>query len=136
MIAVGSGGFFGKGVGAATQAAEGFLPEAHTDFVFALLSEEFGFAGAMVLLGLYALLIFSTIRIAYRSDSQFLRLVAVGIVGIWLFQILENIGMCIGLMPITGIPLPFISFGSSSMLMQMANVGIVQSIWRCRTKAA
>ena len=104
--------------------------------MFALLSEEFGFAGAMVLLALYALLIFSTIRIAYRSDSQFLRLVAVGIVGIWLFQILENIGMCIGLMPITGIPLPFISFGSSSMLMQMANVGIVQSIWRCRTKAS
>lgn len=136
MIAVGSGGFFGKGIGAATQAAEGFLPEAHTDFVFALLSEEFGFAGAMVLLALYALLIFSTIRIAYRSDSQFLRLVAVGIVGIWLFQILENIGMCIGLMPITGIPLPFISFGSSSMLMQMANVGIVQSIWRCCAKAS
>lgn len=136
MIAVGSGGFFGKGVGNASQAGAGFLPEAHTDFVFALLSEEFGFAGAMVLLALYALLIFSTIRIAYRSDSQFLRLVAVGIVGIWLFQILENIGMCIGLMPITGIPLPFISFGSSSMLMQMANVGIVQSIWRCRTKAS
>ena len=136
LIAVGSGGFFGKGIGAASQAGEGFLPEAHTDFVFALLSEEFGFVGALVLLALFALLIFSTIRVAYRSDSLFLKLVAVGIVGIWLFQILENIGMCIGLMPITGIPLPFISFGSSSMIMQMANVGIVQSIWRHRAKAA
>ena len=136
LIAVGSGGFFGKGIGAASQAGEGFLPEAHTDFVFALLCEEFGFVGALVLLALFALLIFSTIRVAFRSDSLFLKLVGVGIVGIWLFQILENIGMCIGLMPITGIPLPFISFGSSSMIMQMANVGIVQSIWRHRAKAA
>lgn len=136
LIAVGSGGFFGKGVHGATQAAEGFLPEAHTDFVFALLSEEFGFVGAAVLLILFALLIFSTIRIAYKSDSLFLRLVCLGIVGMWTFQIFENIGMCIGLMPITGIPLPFISFGSSSMLMQCTMVGIVQSVWRCRTKSA
>ena len=136
LIAVGSGGFFGKGIGAATQAGEGFLPEAHTDFVFALLSEEFGFVGSLVLLALFAVLIFSTIRIAFKSSSLYLKLVAVGIVGIWLFQLLENVGMCIGLMPITGIPLPFISFGSSSMLMQLANVGIIQSIWRCRTKSA
>ncbi|WP_195419315.1 FtsW/RodA/SpoVE family cell cycle protein [Collinsella sp. D33t1_170424_A12] len=136
LIAVGSGGFFGKGIGGATQAAEGFLPEAHTDFVFALMSEEFGFVGALLLLGLYALLIFSAIRIAYKSDSLFLKLTVVGIVGMWTFQIFENIGMCIGLMPITGIPLPFISFGSSSMLMQSAMVGIVQSVWRHRSKAA
>lgn len=135
MIAVGSGGFFGKGVGNATQSGSGFLPEAHTDFIFALMSEEFGFVGAALLLLLFALLIFSTIRVAYKSDSLFLRLVAVGIVGIWTFQVLENVGMCIGLMPITGIPLPFISFGSSSMLMQLANVGIVQSVWRHRSKA-
>ena len=136
LIAVGSGGFFGKGIGAASQAGEGFLPEAHTDFVFALLCEEFGFIGALILLSLFALLIFSTIRIAFRASSLYLKLVAVGIVGIWMFQLLENVGMCIGLMPITGIPLPFISFGSSSMLMQMANVGIVQSIWRLRNKTA
>ena len=136
LIAVGSGGFFGKGIGGATQAAEGFLPEAHTDFVFALMSEEFGFAGALLLLALYALLIFSSIRVAYKSDSLFLKLTVVGIVAMWTFQIFENIGMCIGLMPITGIPLPFISFGSSSMLMQSAMVGIVQSVWRHRSKAA
>lgn len=136
MIAVGSGGFFGKGIGNASQAGAGFLPEAHTDFVFALLSEEFGFVGALVLLGLFAFLIFSTIRIAHQSDSLFLQLACVGIVGMWTFQLLEEVGMCIGLMPITGIPLPFISFGSSSMLMQCAAVGIVQSIWRSRAKAA
>ena len=136
LIAVGSGGFFGKGIGGATQAAEGFLPEAHTDFVFALMSEEFGFAGALLLLALYALLIFSSIRVAYKSGSLFLKLTVVGIVAMWTFQIFENIGMCIGLMPITGIPLPFVSFGSSSMLMQSAMVGIVQSVWRHRSKAA
>lgn len=136
MIAVGSGGFFGKGIGSASQAGAGFLPEAHTDFVFALLSEEFGFVGALVLLALFALLIFSTIRVAHRSDSLFLQLVAVGIVGMWTFQLLEEVGMCIGLMPITGIPLPFISFGSSSMLMQCAAFGIVQSVWRSRSKTA
>lgn len=134
LIAVGSGGFFGKGMNNASQALSGFLPEAHTDFVFALLSEEFGFAGAMVLLGLFALLIFSTIRVAHRADSLFLQLAAVGVVGMWTFQVLEEVGMCIGLMPITGIPLPFISFGSSSMLMQCAAVGIVQSIWRSSAK--
>ncbi|WP_346675346.1 FtsW/RodA/SpoVE family cell cycle protein [Enorma phocaeensis] len=130
LIAVGSGGFFGKGLGNATQSAAGFLPESHTDFVFALLSETFGFAGAFVLLALFALLMFSTIRVAIKCDSLFYKLVCVGFVGMWLFQIFENIGMCIGLMPITGIPLPFISFGSSSMIVQCLVIGIIQSIWR------
>ena len=135
MIAVGSGGFFGKGIGNASQAGAGFLPEAHTDFVFALLSEEFGFAGALMLLALFAVLIFSTIRIAARCDSMFFKLVCCGIVGMWTFQVLEEVGMCIGLMPITGIPLPFISFGSSSMIVQCGVVGIVQSIWRAQASA-
>ena len=132
LIAVGSGGFFGKGLGNASQALSGFLPEAHTDFVFALLSESFGFVGAIALLALYALLMLSTVRIASKTENLFLRLVCVGIVGMWMFQIFENIGMCIGLMPITGIPLPFISFGSSSMIAQCMAIGIVQSIWRTR----
>ena len=106
MIAVGSGGLFGKGFGNATQAASGFLPEAHTDFAFALLSEQFGFVGAAVLIALYMVLGFSAM---------------------WTFQIFENIGMCLSLMPITGIPLPFISFGSSSMIVQLLTVGIVLS---------
>ena len=136
LIAVGSGGFFGKGVGNATQSGEGFLPEAHTDFVFALLCEEFGFVGAFVLLSLFALLIYSSIRVASSTDSIYMRLVVVGIVGMWAFQVLEEVGMCIGLMPITGIPLPFISYGSSSMLIQCTAVGIVQSAWLHRNKAS
>lgn len=135
MIAVGSGGFFGKGIGNATQSSYGFLPESHTDFIFALLCETFGFLGAIVLLALYALLLFSVIRIAIKCDSLFYRLVCVGLVGLWMFQIFENIGMCIGLMPITGIPLPFISFCSSSMIVQCMIIGVTQSIWRRRQAA-
>lgn len=127
MIAVGSGGLFGKGFGNATQAASGFLPEAHTDFAFALLSEQFGFVGAAALIVLYAVLVFSAIRIARRCEALFAKLTLLGIAAMWTFQIFENIGMCLSLMPITGIPLPFISFGSSSMIVQLLTVGIVLS---------
>lgn len=135
-IAVGSGGFFGKGVGNATQSGSGFLPEAHTDFVFALMAEEFGFVGSTILLALFGWMLFATISLAQRVDSPFAKLVLVGIVAMWSFQLLQNVGMCIGIMPITGIPLPFISFGSSSMVSQLLCVGVVQSIWRHRPKAA
>lgn len=134
-IAVGSGGLFGKGIGHATQAASGFLPESHTDFVFALLAEEFGFVGSILLLGLFAWMIISTIYLAMRIEAPFSKLVLVGCVAMWSFQVLQNIGMCIGIMPITGIPLPFISFGSSSMVSQIMAVGMVQSVWRHRQKA-
>ncbi len=135
-IAVGSGGFFGKGVGNATQSGSGFLPEAHTDFVFALMAEEFGFVGSTILLALFGWMLFATISLAQRVDSPFAKLVLVGIVAMWSFQLLQNVGMCIGIMPITGIPLPFVSFGSSSMVSQLLCVGMVQSIWRHRPKAA
>ena len=135
-IAVGSGGFFGKGIGNATQSASGFLPEAHTDFVFALMAEEFGFVGSTFLLVLFGWMLFSTISLAQRVDSPFAKLILVGIVTMWSFQLLQNVGMCIGLMPITGIPLPFVSFGSSSMVSQLMCVGMVQSVWRHRPKAA
>ena len=135
-IAVGSGGFFGKGIGNATQSGSGFLPEAHTDFIFALMAEEFGFVGSTVLLGLFAWMILSTITLAQRVDSPFAKLILSGIATMWSFQLLQNVGMCIGLMPITGIPLPFVSFGSSSMISQLMSVGMVQSIWRHRPKAA
>ncbi len=134
-IAVGSGGLLGKGLGNATQAAGGFLPESHTDFVFALLAEEFGFAGSVLLLGLYAWTIIATVLLAMRIEAPFPKLILVGCVAMWSFQVLENVGMCIGIMPITGIPLPFISFGSSSMLAQIMAVGMVQSIWRHRQKS-
>ncbi|MBR2835804.1 MAG: rod shape-determining protein RodA [Coriobacteriales bacterium] len=134
MIAVGSGGFLGKGIGNASQAVGGFLPAAHTDFIFALISEEFGFVGAMLLILLFTWLIFSALRIARHCDNLFGKLLVGGIVVMWTFQTFENIGMCLSLMPITGIPLPFISFGSSSMIAQMLFVGLVQSVAVHRTK--
>ncbi len=135
-IAVGSGGLLGKGLGNASQAGTGFLPEAHTDFVFALFAEQFGFLGSAVLLALFAWMILATLLLAAKMDNPFCKLVLVGCCGMWAFQVLENIGMCIGIMPITGIPLPFISFGSSSMVTQLTAVGMVQSVWRHRQKAA
>ena len=132
-IAVGSGGIFGKGLGHATQAGGGFLPEAHTDFIFALLAEEFGFVGSIVLLGLFGWMILATIGLALRVDSPFAKLVCVGVASMWTFQLLQNVGMCIGIMPITGIPLPFISFGSTSMIAQLISAGLVQSVWRHRS---
>ena len=136
MVAVGSGGFLGKGFGNASQALSGFLPEAHTDFIFATFAEQFGFLGSVLLLGLFAWMIVSTVLLAMRTESTFARLVLVGCAALWTFQVLENVGMCIGIMPITGIPLPFMSYGSSSMVSQLAAVGIIQSVWRHRQKAA
>ena len=136
MIAVGSGGLFGKGFGNASQALSGFVPEAQTDFVFSLFAEQFGFMGSVVLLALYAWMTVSTVLLAMRMESMFSKLVLVGCVGMWTFQVLENVGMCLGIMPVTGIPLPFVSYGSSSMVVQLAAVGIVQSVWRHRQKAA
>ncbi|MDM8270921.1 FtsW/RodA/SpoVE family cell cycle protein [Thermophilibacter provencensis] len=136
MIAVGSGGLFGKGFGNASQALSGFVPEAQTDFVFSLFAEQFGFVGSVVLLALYAWMTVSTVLLAMRMESMFSKLVLVGCVGMWTFQVLENVGMCLGIMPVTGIPLPFVSYGSSSMVVQLAAVGIVQSVWRHRQKAA
>ena len=135
-IAVGSGGLLGKGIGNASQAGSGFLPEAHTDFVFALFAEQFGFVGAIALLALFAWMIFATLLLAMKIENPFSKLVLVGCCAMWTFQVLENIGMCIGIMPITGIPLPFISFGSSSMVVQLTAVGMVQSVWRHRQKVA
>lgn len=135
-IAVGSGGLFGKGIEGATQSAGGFLPENHTDFIFARLSEEFGFAGALLLLGLFGWLIFSTLSLAQRLDTPFAKLVLVGVITMWSYQLLQNVGMCIGIMPITGIPLPFFSYGATSMVVQISAMGLVQSVYLHRTKSA
>ncbi len=128
-IAIGSGGLFGKGFMQATQSSLGFLPEAPTDFVFCILAEEFGFVGAIVLLGLYIALIVVCLKIARNSNDLFGTIIVVAIVGMWIFQIFENIGMDIGLMPITGIPLPFVSFGSSFMLVNFVMLGLINSVW-------
>ena len=129
QIAIGSGGFFGKGLGNGTQAALNFLPEAPTDFIFCVLAEELGFLGVLVLLALYGALILICFGIARGSGDLFGMLIVMCTVGMWLFQILENIGMTCGLMPITGIPLPFVSYGSSFMLVNFALLGLVGSVW-------
>ncbi|MDR2108646.1 MAG: rod shape-determining protein RodA [Coriobacteriales bacterium] len=131
-IAIGSGGFLGKGIGNATQSGLGFLPESPTDFIFCVLAEQFGFLGSALLVALYAVLLFCVLRVALSANDLFGTLVATGILGMWLFQIFENIGMTCGLMPITGIPLPFMSYGSSFMVINFMALGLISSIWRHR----
>lgn len=129
MIAIGSGGLFGKGYMQATQSSLGFLPEAPTDFVFCVLAEEFGFVGALVLIALYIGLIVTSVRVARNAGDLFGTIIVICVVGMWLFQILENMGMTCGLMPITGIPLPFISYGSSFMMVNFMMLGLINSVW-------
>lgn len=129
QIAIGSGGLFGKGLFQGTQHALGILPEPATDFIFCVLAEELGFFGVMVLLALYTALVLICFRIAGASSDLFGMLIVMGVVGMWLFQILENIGMDCGLMPITGIPLPFVSYGATGMVMNFIMLGMIGSVW-------
>jgi rod shape determining protein RodA len=131
-IAIGSGGMTGTGLAAGTQSRFNFIPEPHTDFIFSVLGEQFGFVGAMMLLALYLALLSTTLSISASSRDLFGALIAAGLLSMWLFQILENIGMTIGIMPVTGIPLPFMSYGSSFMVTNLAGVGILLSIWSRR----
>jgi len=131
-IAIGAGGLTGKGLGSGTQSNLHFIPERHTDFIFAVLGEETGFIGAVILLGLYLALLVSALAVATSSRDLYGALIAVGIIGMWLFQILENVGMTVGMMPITGIPLPFMSFGSSAMVTNLAAIGLLLSVWSRR----
>ncbi|MDR1016324.1 MAG: rod shape-determining protein RodA [Coriobacteriales bacterium] len=132
QIAIGSGGVFGQGLFNATQLNLGYLPEAATDFIFCVLAEELGFAGAVVLVLLYALLLFATLYVALGAKDFTGTLIISGIMGMWVFQICENIGMCIGLAPITGIPLPFFSYGTSFMLTNFMALGLICSVWSYR----
>lgn len=129
QIAIGSGGLFGKGLLQGTQHSLGILPEAPTDFIFCVLAEELGFFGVLVLLSLYASLVLISFRIAAAASDLFGMTIVMCVVGMWLFQILENIGMDCGLMPITGIPLPFMSYGSSFMMANFIMVGMIGSVW-------
>lgn len=131
-IAIGSGGLAGQGLGSGTQSNLHFIPARHTDFIFSVLGEELGFLGAILLLGLYLALLVTALAIATSSRDLFGAIIAAGVLGMWLFQILENIGMTVGMMPITGIPLPFMSFGSSSMVTNLAAVGLLLSVWSRR----
>ncbi|MCH4183964.1 MAG: rod shape-determining protein RodA [Eggerthellaceae bacterium] len=128
-IAIGSGGLFGHGFMNAAQSSLGYLPESSTDFVFCVLAEEFGFMGSALLLALYIALILVCFRIAHDAKDLFGTIIVMCAAGMWLFQILENIGMDCGLMPITGIPLPFVSYGSSFMVVNFVMLGLIGSVW-------
>lgn len=128
LIAIGAGGLTGTGLFRGTQVQLNFLPERHTDFIFAVIGEELGFVGAAALILLYGFLLVRTLIMASEARDLDGTLIIVGISAMWLFHIFENIGMCIGLMPITGIPLPFLSYGGSAMLSNLMAVGLVLGI--------
>lgn len=128
-ITVGSGGLLGQGIGQGTQIQLNFLPVAHSDFIFASTAEAVGFAGSTSLIILLLFLIFRVLNVARISKDLFGFYFAVGWGMILLFQVLVNIGMNLGIMPVTGIPLPFVSYGGSAMLTNMAAIGILQSIY-------
>lgn len=127
-IAVGSGGVFGKGFLHGTQSQLRFLPEQHTDFAFSVFAEEWGFVGCLVLLFLYLFLILWGLNIARRCNDRFGSLLAVGVTAMLFWHILINMGMVIGLFPVVGVPLPFFSYGGTSMVTSMAGVGILLNI--------
>ncbi len=128
LIAIGSGQATGKGLTAGTQSPLGYLPIAESDFVFAGLAEDLGFVGAVILFALFAVLLIATLRIGFRARDPFGTLVAAGVFSMLAFQLVVNIGMAMSLMPVTGIPLPFISHGGSSLLSICMALGLLQSI--------
>ena len=127
-IAVGSGGFWGKGIGNGSQTRLGFLPERHTDFIFSVVGEELGFVGAVTVLVLYFLIIGRAIHIAQTARDKLGIYLTLGAVGVFMFHVLENIGMVVGLMPITGIPLPLLSYGGSSVLATFMLLGLIVNV--------
>jgi len=127
-IAIGSGQKTGRGVAKATQTSLHFLPENQTDFIFAVVGETYGFAGAALVLSLYALLIWRTLRILTIAKNLYGTLIAAGILATMMFQVFVNVGMTIGIMPITGVPLPLMSYGGSSVLVTFIAIGLLQSI--------
>jgi rod shape determining protein RodA len=127
-IAIGSGQLVGKGLMKGTQTNLDFIPAHHTDFIFAVVGEELGLIGALILIGAFCLLLWRGIRIANNARDFYGSMIAYGIVIMLTFQIVVNIGMTIGIMPITGIPLPFISYGGSSLIMCLAAIGLLTNI--------
>ncbi len=129
-IAIGSGGVFGQGLFHGSMIGGNFVPEQHTDFIFAVAGEELGFAGAAVVILLLAILLLRALRIAARADDQFGMLVASGIAIWFAVQSFINIGMTVGIMPVTGLPLPFVSYGGSAMYVDMLAIGVLQAVHR------
>ncbi len=127
MIAVGSGGLSGRG-DLATQTQLAFLPEHHTDFIFAVAAEHWGFLGAVGLLALYGILIWRGLRITLRARDMYGSVLAGGITTVFLYQVLVNVGMSLGIMPVTGIPLPFVSYGIAALITNLMLIGVLESV--------
>jgi len=127
-IAVGNGGLFGQGLFDGSQTRSGFVPEQHTDFIFTVAGEELGLVGAGLLIALLAIVIWRALAISADTDDMFGRIAAAGIACWFGFQAFQNIGMCLGIMPVTGVPLPFVSYGGSSMFAGMLALGLLQNI--------
>jgi rod shape determining protein RodA len=132
-IAIGSGGVFGKGFVKGTQTQLGFLPEQSSDFIFAGVAEEFGFIGAALFLVILGIIIYRGIKISLLTRDKFGAILAIGIVSILFFHVFVNVGMVIGIMPVTGLPLPFLSYGGSNLLMMLMSVGILNNIYMNRS---
>ena len=128
-IALGSGGIFGKGYMEGTQSHLNFLPEMQTDFIFTMLGEEFGFMGTLILLLIYAALIMISIRLSLKSRSLFSKYLSLGVCNVFFIYVFVNIGMVTGLLPVVGVPLPFISYGGSSMLAVMFGFGLLMNCY-------
>ncbi|PIS30458.1 rod shape-determining protein RodA [Candidatus Saganbacteria bacterium CG08_land_8_20_14_0_20_45_16] len=133
-IAIGSGGFWGKGFLHGTQTQLQFIPEQHSDFIFSVIGEEFGFLGGVAVLGLFGLFVWRALTIASEVPDLFGAFLASGIAVMTAFHMAANIGMTVGLLPVVGMPLPFVSFGGSSLLMNMISLGILQSLSMRRQK--
>jgi rod shape determining protein RodA len=127
-IAIGNGGITGQGLFEGTQTQAGFVPEQHTDFVFTVAGEELGLLGATLVIGLFVVLLWRGLRIALDAEDMFGRLAAAGIVCWFGFQAFQNIGMCLGIMPVTGVPLPLVSYGGTSMFASLTAVGLLLNI--------
>ncbi len=127
MVAIGSGGFFGKGLLHGTQTQLRFLPAQHTDFIFSVLAEEWGFIGSVVVLATFFVFISRSIKIASMVGYHFASLATFGMAAIFLFQVVVNLGMTMGIMPVTGVPLPFISYGGSAMITNMIMAGLISN---------
>jgi rod shape determining protein RodA len=127
-IAVGSGMFSGKGYMKGTQSTYGFIPEHHTDFIFAVIGEELGFVGGALLLSLFAIVTWRAYRICRLSTDMYGKLISAGIAGVLVFQVFVNMGMTTGIMPVVGLPLPFVSSGSSSLVVFLMAIGLLESV--------
>jgi len=134
MVSIGSGGFWGKGYMQGTQKNLGFLPEQHTDFIFPVIGEEWGFIGCIFVILIFLFIIYRIILLATSMRNQFASYVVIGICSLFVYHLFINIGMTIGLMPVTGIVLPFISYGGSSMLFFLISIGIIQGISLSRSE--